>query len=490
MNNLKKKVISGLGWSSTSRIFQYIFNFIITIVLIRLIDPSEFGVFAMAVVLIGFASLFSEIGFNEALIQKKDITGVQLNSIFWLNLIIAFTITVILVLTAPLISIFYKENILKEIIVIISINFLILPFQSIQTVLLKKNLEFKKISIIEIITMLVSGFFALALAVLNFKIWALVAQSIVSSLTRVILIRKFSSWRVEFKFDLKSIKILFKFSSNLFGFKLFNYFARNMDNILIGKYLGANSLGIYSKAYSIMLFPITKLGGIISQVLFPALSSIQSDLKRVKKIYLQITRGIAILTFPLIIGIITISDKLIPLLFGEKWIDIIPVLQILCIGGLAQSIGTTMGIIYTSQGRTDIMMKWGIFSGTVRVIAIIIGLRWGIIGVSSLYVLSGYLFLFYPGWKIVGKIINMKFTEMMKNLFPAFLSSIIMGIAVFSLGLLLPDSLNDFTRLFIEVLFGIILYVFIISAFKLKAYLEIKDIVISKLKNKKKKYLK
>ncbi|MBN2396502.1 MAG: MOP flippase family protein [Candidatus Atribacteria bacterium] len=472
VDNLKNKIFSGLAWSGTGQIVQQATQFIIGVILARLLSPRDFGLIAMIIVFTGFAEIFKDLGLGSAIIQKKGLENDHLNSIFWVNIITGLLLTgVIIGLSEPIAS-FYNEPKLKKITIVISLNFFIASLSIVNRSILRKNMSFKQIANIQILAIIIPAMIAIIMALKGFGVWSLVFRSIISTSITTLLFWTYSPFQPTFSFNKDKIKELIGYSSNLLGFNLFNYWARNFDNLLIGKFISSAALGIYSRAYALMLLPITQLSMIVSQVMFPALSSIQDDNDRIKKIYLKATRCIALITFPLMTGLLVVSEPFILVIYGNKWSEVVPILQILCMIGLVQSVGTTVGWIYTSQGRTDIMLKWGIFAGIFRVFAFIIGLQWGVIGVASSYVISTSLLL-YPGWTIPGRLINMRFTEMLKNLSATIYCSTIMGLAVWALGFFILKGMSPLWILVIQITFGAFQYIVLIHILKVKAFKEV-----------------
>ena len=424
----------------------------------------------MILVFSGFAQLFGEFGLGSAVVQKIDIQPHQLNSVFWLNIVIGFLLTLIFIVFSPLIANFYNEPSLKLYIPVFSSIFLINSLSIVQNSLLQKKMDFKKIAIIEINATAWSGLIAIIMAFKGFGTWSLITQYLISSFVSVILVWRVSDWRPNLSFSFTGLKGLINYGSNLLGFNVFNYGSRNVDNFLVGKFIGKSALGIYTRAYNLMLLPISQISSVISRVLFPAMCEIQNDKERTKQIYLKAIRIVGLITFPLMIGLLVSAENFVFGIFGAKWKEMIPIFQILCITGLLQGVSSTTGIIYTSQGRTDLMFKWGIFSGIVCMLSFIIGLHWGIIGIASAYVVSGYLILWYPGWVIPGKLINLHFREMLKNLMGPFFCSLAMGLIMWITGNFLSQQWPYLFRLFLQFIIGVFVYWTFLTMFKLKAY--------------------
>ena len=483
MSELKSKVTAGLKWSGLSQVTQQAVQFAIYVALARLLSPREFGLIGMIIVLTGFADIFVEMGLGSALVQKQDVQERHRNSIFWTNVVLGLALMFIFILLSGIISAFYKEPQLKFITMCLSFNFFLSSLGIIHWNLLLKNMDFRSIFIVNTTSTLLSGLVAITLAIFGFGVWCLVVQSVMVNILSMLLLWHFSPWRPSFQFDRHALKEIISFSANMLGFNVTNFLINNTDKLLIGRLTGSQQLGIYSRAYQLMVLPINQISGIMTRVMFPALSVIQENKEKVKEVYLRSTRIIALVTFPLMMGFVILARPFTLSLLGPKWVDIVPILQVFCLAGIGQSIGTTTGWLYTSQGRTDIMFKWSLCAGAIRISSMIIGLRWGIVGVAAAYVISGYTLLTYPGWSIAGKLVNMRFGEMLLNLRKPFFCAIIMSAVIFSMSLAIPSSWNSWFQLGVLTIIGFTSYIFLIHFYKIEGYVELRSFIVQELKN-------
>jgi O-antigen/teichoic acid export membrane protein len=475
--DLDSKIRIGVAWSGLAQVGGQLASLAITIVLTRLLLPEDFGLIAMVVVFSGFAAVFLDMGFGAALIQKLDLQQHHKNAVFWLNIIVGASITLLLAAAAPYIAAFYGVPALQPLTVAISVIFFINSFATVQIALLQKAMNFRTLAIAQLTGTVLSGLLAIYLAFSGFGVWSLVAMSITSAIIVVVVLWAIAPWRPDLSLRWDALRDLSKFSRNLVGFSVFNYWVRNGDNLLIGRYVGSAALGIYARSYTILLVPVWQISGIISSVMFPALSAIQQDMERVRETYLTSISIISLATFPMTLGLLVVSQSFVLALFGEKWAGMIPILQIFCILGTLQSVGTTVGWIYQSQGRTDIMFRWGLIAGTIYIISFVVGLRWGPVGVAVAYTVA-YLSTWYPGWSIPARLIDLNFLTMLKKLSPTFYVATAMAVAVWALGLIFPSSWSYVTRLAVQVLFGIIIYWGLLHLFKIEAYRTASNLVL------------
>ncbi|RJP15558.1 MAG: colanic acid exporter [Candidatus Abyssobacteria bacterium SURF_5] len=475
-DGLRQKTITGVIWSALMQFGQLTAWFLVTVLLARLLTPKDFGLIGMVTVFTGFAVLINEFGFGSALIQRQDIEERHLNSVFWLNVVTGFAFTVLFIAASPLIARLYNEPALIPLTSVVALSFAISSLKVVQHALLNKSMDFRRLAIINVAAVFVAGLIAVGMALTGFGVWSLVANLLIMASIQVLLMWRLSRWRPKFEWDTQAIRELFGFSANLVGFRVLNYWTSNADNLLIGKFISAAALGIYGRAYEFRILPLVLGSWVLDKVMFPALSAIQHDKRRVKQFFLRGNRTIALLTFPMMMGLLVIARPFTLAVFGQKWEAAIIIIQIFCVEAMGRSILTTSGWIYLSQGRTDIQLRWEILVGIVRFLSIIVGLRWGAAGVAAAWTFSLYFILWYPSWTIVGRLIGMRATEVLSNVASIFLCSAIMAGAVFLAGLALPES-NYWLRVAVQVPLGAAVYMLVIHFLKVRAYLEVRELV-------------
>lgn len=483
---LRQKSINGVIWNSIGRFSNQILQFILSIILMRLLQPSDFGLIAMAMVFIGFAGIFSEFGFSSAIIQNRFVNELHLSSIFWLNIIVGTIFTFIMFFNAKILAEFYNNDSLIQTIRLLSFTFILSSISIVPNTILQKAMRYDVINKISIVAMIVSGMVSVSLAIRGWGVLALVFQNLVSQLIKTPLMLKAVNWKPKLVFDIKSIKDLFSFSAYLTGFNIINYWSRRSDDLLIGKFIGSDGLGIYSRAYNLMLLPLTQIIGVVSNVMFPALSSIQNDKVRIKRIYLEVVEVISFITFPLMICLIAIAHNFILAVFGSKWAEVIPVIQILAFVGVIQSIGNPVGWIYASLGKTKWMFWWGIFASTITILAIVIGIIIGsIYSVAIAYLITSFL-LIYPVIAIPGRLINLTFYELINKIYPILIISLITSSITYLIDATILLNQDVIVRLLSQIFISVTLYLFIMSAFKITTFLKIKNLVVEHLNSVKK----
>lgn len=480
MRDLRDKTLAGLKWSGATHIACQALQFAISVIVARALSPEEFGLMGMVAVFSGLANVFNGLGLGTALVQKQNLEERHLSTILWVNIACGATMTAAFAAAAPAIARFYGEPVLRALTVATGFTFFLGSLGIVQRNILIRAMDFRGLFIIETTAVACAGVVAVAGAVTGWGAWSLVAQSLVFTAVYTLMLWRMSPWRPALIIDGAALRELWGFSSNLLGYNLLNFSDRNLDNLLIGKFIGSGALGIYARAYGLMLLPIDQVSCVLTRVMFPALSVLQGDLDSVKRIYLRATRAIALVSFPMMLGLLVVADPLILTMYGEKWRGAVPLIQIFCLTGMAQSIGTTVGWIFNSQGRTDIQLQLGVGTFIVRSLAFVLGLRWGILGVTVAYVASDYV-LFYPCWAIPGRLIGMSVGEIVGNVAKTFLCAATMAGAVWLLGLLLPPWWPSWAVLAAQVPAGVIVYLALIHFLQLEAYLELRALAAEQL---------
>lgn len=476
-DDFRQKTIAGISWSVVSKMGSQIMRFVIGIILARLLSPEAYGLIGMIVVFTGFAELFIDMGFGAALIQKQDTTPKHYDTVFWLNAGVGLLLTGAFMAGAPLIANFYDEALLVPLTLLISANFFIGSLGIIQLSRFKKALAFKKLAVVDLATVALAGAVGIAMALSGGGVWSLAVQNVVMTFSKTGILWMLSDWRPHFRWSRAAVADLFGFSAHLLGFKTINYWARNADYLLIGRFLSSAALGIYTNAYKIMLLPVRQVSSTIGRVMFPAFSSIQHDRERVAQIYLRITRTIALVSFPLMAGLAAVADHFVLGVLGAQWRPMIPILQIFCFVGLVQSISTLNGNLYQSQGRTDLQFKVGGIVNVTRVGAIVLGLQEGIVGVAVAYSIHLFVVL-YPSLRIPLSLVELTFGKLVENLAAVFFVALAMGGMVWGVGSVLSPAWSPAAVLAVQVPLGMVVFWALVHSLNLEAYRDTRALLV------------
>lgn len=454
---LSRRIANGLSWSLASRVWAQGCQFAFSIVLARLLTPADFGIVGMLFVITGFAQAISDAGLSSALIYEQRVNETHFSTVFWLQLFVGICICAIFASTAPFIAQFYEMPLLKPLAEIVAVVFVIQALGQSHSALLSKELRFKELAIINVTTTTISGAISIVLATQGFGVWSLVWPSLVSSAVSTVLLWNFSRWMPSLVFDMSAAKTLGGYGMYLLGHTSINYWLRNADKLVIGRVLGAHDLGIYARAYSLMLLPLNNIGSVLGQVMFPELAKLQTDLPRFARSYVSSIQLIALVMFPLMIGIAALSEPLVLLLLGTKWREVVPVLQILSLVAVLQSIVFPVGWIFTALGKTKEQFKLSLVLGTLFIPTIGIGIFFGLMGIVYGYalwtLLSSWLNL-----RLAGSFIDLPLTKIVKSVSSTFVWALLMGALVLYLDRSILSETPNYLRVGLGALLGSLFY--------------------------------
>ena len=415
----KQRAVSGIKWTGFSSAGRSGLQLLQLAFLGRMLAPSDFGLMAMAMVAIGFAQVFADMGISNAIIYRQDSTHEELSSLYWLNIFAGVSIFLLIWILSPPVAAFYKEIRLTNLLRLTGIIFLIVPFGQQFQILLQKELKFNSLAGIEISSSVIGTVTAILTAFAGQGVYSLVWGQIVgaSCRTLALVVVGWKNWRPSFRFSIKAIKEYIGFGLYQMGERGLNYFSWNLDKLLIGRLLGAEALGFYSVAYQLMLRPMQIINPVITKVAFPLFSKIQNDDLRLRNGYLQVVEVIAFVSMPVYFGMYAVSDSLVPLLLGQGWVDAVAIFNILVILGMFYSLGNPVGSLLLSKGRADLGFWLNVFAATISVPAIIIGSRWGTTGVAWALVLITAFALFPCGFVLRWFVVKLRPLEYIRSFF-------------------------------------------------------------------------
>jgi O-antigen/teichoic acid export membrane protein len=478
MHQLRQRTLAGLGWSGATQILGLVFQFAFSVVLARLLGPAEFGLMAMILVFTGFASILADLGLGAFIIQKPLVTDAHLNSAFWLSVAVGGFLTILFGIVAPLVASFYDQPQLRVLTVVVAFNFLLGSLSVVQSALLSKSIDFRTRFWIESVSTIVSGIAALVLALSDAGVWSLVGQLLVLTTARTLMMWWRSPWRPARAFEPAAAWELLRFGRHLLASNAVIYWENNLDKVVIGRVIGDASLGIYNLSERLIRIPSTNVTGFAGAVMFPALSAMHGDADSVKRVYLLSNRLIALVTFPMMAGLGVLAEPVILFLLGDKWRSAIGIVQLLCMAGMAQSVYTTASWIYMSRGRPDIGLRLSIYALLARVAGVLVGVHWGILGIAWAYVLGVYGFCLYPAWAAAGRLIGLRFVEILRNVGGPFFCATCMAVVIWGVDRWVLFDQALWLRIMVDVITGIFVYAFLIHAFRLKAWDDIRELML------------
>ncbi len=469
---LGSRMFQGMVWSAFGRIFIQVAQFSLGIILARILSPKEYGIFAILLVFITVSKVFVDSGFTKALIQKKDRTEDDISTVFLFNIGISLFFYALLWFASPYIENFYKTESLALYIRVLSLTLITNALFTVPNTLITIRLDFKKLTIINFITTITSGGIAVYLAYIGFGIWALVFQTLFRSILTAIIIWLWFRWKPNWVFSKTSFKELFSYGSKLLISSLLTVLFTNLNTILIGKYINTKDLGFYSRGKQ---FSDVMLGVFNSTfgVLLPGLSPLQ-DQKEVLVAHTRtIIRASALISVPIFIGLSVMAEPIIKLLLTDKWLIAVPIMKIYCLARLITvTSGINLNLLYVT-GRTDLALKQEVLKIAVRVVLVIFALQYGIIYIAFAELLTTAIHFsintYYPG-----KLMKYGAFKQIKDIFPILLAGVVMAAGMYSITLIIQDSLIQLSSAVLMVP----LYLLLIYWFKIPEL----NLILSKTK--------
>ena len=455
MSSLKDKTVKGVIWSAVDRFSAQGIQFVFSILIARLLVPEDYGVIAMLNIFLAVSQTFIDSGFGTALIRKIDRTETDFSTVFYFNIAVASVFYIILFFSASAIANFYDTPLLESVTKIIALNLIINSLSGIHNAKLSIEIDFKSRAKISIITTLMTGAVGLWMAYAGYGVWALVVQSVLSSVIRTILLWIVVKWHPLLVFSWKSFKELFSFGSKLLASGLLDTLYNNIYTLVIGKVLSPSTLGIYSKASSLAQFPSSNITGVLQGVTFPILSSIQNEEERLADAYKRFLRIAAFIIFPLMVGLSAVADPLIRIILTDKWAGAIILLQIMCFTMMWFPIHAINLNLLQVKGRSDYFLKLEIIKKVQGLLFLVITVPMGIVAMCCGKVISSLISLVW-NTHYTKKLINYGFFAQMKDLLPILLHSLVMGGIVAIVVQFMPTL---WLKLIVGVISGIIYYI-------------------------------
>lgn len=452
--SLKSTLFKGIFWTGVDRFSVQIIQFIISIILARLLVPSEFGLIAMTTIFIAIAQVFIDSGFSNALIQKKNRSSSDFSTVFVFNFIISLVVYFLLYGIAPYVSDFYKESQLTSIIRWVSLNLILSGVSIVQRSILLIELRFKTTALISLTAVLISGILGIILAYLGKGVWALIIQILASNAITALLFFFLSKWKISMHFSRTSFQNLFSFGSKLLTSSLIHSIYTNLYSLVIGKFYSSTEVGYYNRMATFALFPSSNLITVINRAIFPIQCQIQDENERLKSIFNSYLKLSIIFVFPIMIGMCAMATSLISVILTDKWLPATPYFQILCFAFMWSPLMMINNQILIVKGRSDLFLKAEILKKIVAITILILTINSGLkilcYGLVFYHILDFLIII--PFTK---KVIQTSYKEQISNLAPTLALSLFMG-AIIYFSINLVDS--NIGKVLFGTLIGFVVY--------------------------------
>ncbi len=481
--SIKQQTVNGVLWSSVERFSIQGIQFVLGIIMARLLSPREFGVVGMLAIFMAVAQSFVDSGFSNALIRKKNRTEIDFSTAFYFNIVVGIVCYLILFLAAPLIAGFYDTPVLKQLTRLIALNVFLNSLVIVQRAQFTIRVDFKTQATVTIPAVLLSGLLGIALAYLGYGVWALAIQSVSRTGLNVLAFWLVSKWRPQRAYSWDSFRDLFSFGSRMLLSGLLDIVYKNMYTLVIGKVFSARDLGFYTRAQQFVNLPSSNVTGILSRVTFPILSNIQDDDRQLQDIYRKYLRISAFVVFPLMMGLAALAYPLVLFLLTDKWEGCVILLQIMCFSMMWYPIHAINLNLLQVKGRSDLFLRLEIIKKIVGVAILCITIPLGLIPMLIGSVCSSLIALVI-NTHYTGKLIHVGFFKQMGDLLPTGFLSLLMGVVVWLCVRLLHGQ-PLLLQLCAGFLIGVGFYIGMAALFRMREWEQVRSLFISRFMKKK-----
>jgi len=451
---LKQKSTIGILWGFVEKLSVYGIQFVISVIIARILMPSDYGLIGMLTIFMALSNLFVDSGFSQALIQKRDRSNIDFSTVFYFNLAISIVVYFLLFVSAPYIAEFYKTPQLSMITRVISLNVILQSLSIVQVTKLTIDLNFKIKAIVNTISGLLSGLLGVALAYLGYGVWALVFQTLAKTFINSVLFGILIKWMPLMAFSVQSFKILFHFGSKLLIAGTVATLVNNFYTILIGKQFSAKELGYYTRGKQFSDLFANTVTDVLQSVTFPIMSSLQDRDEKLYDVYRKLIRFTMFLVLPSMVSLALISEPFIRLLLTEKWMSAVPILQWLSIARIFTPISSLNLNILKAKGRSDLFLKIDLSKLPLTVGALLITYRFGIfyvvVGQTVVTLICFFINAYYPG-----KLLKYGALKQLNDIKPMIIAVLGMAGVMYSVVQLIP---YDILKISISLIMGFSTY--------------------------------
>lgn len=471
--SLKNKTVKGIVWSSIERFSVQGIQFLVMIVMARLLTPKDYGLVGMVAIFIAVAQSLVDSGFSQALIRKQNRTETDNSTVFYFNIVVGILLYLVLFAIAPWVADFYNSPELTALMRVICLSVVFNSFVVVQRALLTVNIDFKTQAKASLTAAVVSGVIGIGMAYSGFSYWSIVAQQLANLGLNTLLLWIFTRWRPRWIYSWGSFRELFTFGSKLMFSGLLDVVYRNMYLLVIGKVFTASSLGYYTRANQFAEFPSSNLTGIMQRVTYPVLCQIQDDDERLAQIYRRFLRLSAFLIFPLLVGLSAVAEPFVLLLLKEQWLFAATLLQIICFAMMWYPIHAINLNLLQVKGRSDLFLRLEIIKKAIAVLILCVTIPMGLIAMCVGQILSSLIALII-NTNYTGKLIQVGFLRQMRDLLPTLLLSLSMWGVVYGITSCLSGII---LQLIVGIIAGMVYYIALSALFHFPELKELYSII-------------
>lgn len=465
--NMKKKVLSGLFWKVMENGGTQGIQFLVSVLLARMLTPAESGEVMLIMIFITIGNVFVQSGFNTSLIQKQRVDEADYSSAFYLSMAIAVVLYGILYLSAPAVGRFYGQPVFCPVLRILSVTLFFGAVTSVQTAVVARNMEFRKLCLASLSAALGSGVIGVFMAARGFGLWALAMQQFFYSFFLMAVLALLVKWRPRLLFSVKKAGELFSYGWKILCSGLIDTVFNNVYGLVIGKLYNSDMMGQYSRGNQFPALIANNLGAAIQSVMLPAFSASQEDRERLKSMVRRSIVTSSYLVFPMMAGLIAVAEPMVKLLLTDKYLPCVPMLRLLCVAYATWPLHVANLQAINAMGRSEIFLKLEIVKKAVSAIALLISIPYGILTMVAFRAVTDFICTFinaYPNKKLL----NYSFLEQWKDVFPSLLLSAVMCVCVYGVQYIIEGTL---LTLGVQILFGVLIYAGLSWLFRLESFL-------------------
>lgn len=454
-----------MAWSAVTSVFGQVVTFGFGIILARLLAPEDFGCLAAIIIFLEVGSSIVSSGFVSALIQYPTVNETHYSTVMVAGLLMGMTGCLIFVGISPWVGELFQNVVVGQVLSVMSAYLVILPFITVPTAQLRKQLDFRSTGIVEVVQQMVTGGVSVCLAYIGWGVWSLVIGRLLGHVCLAVCLSRLARWKPCFQFNRRAFSELVPLSINVTAANILNDVSQNIGFSLIGRLLGANPLGLYHRAHYLMTLPMTRITGAVNNVLYSAFAEVQTDPPRAKRGLLKSTCYVSLVSNPILTGLLFTSPSLIHTLYGNKWMGVVSPLQILCLAGILFAVEPLAVSLITAMGYAGFEVRRQVIYLLVMVAGVMAGSRWGLVGVAWAMLGASIVFLFLLQ-RLLRRLVNLSFSEYVAVTIPSFLGCGVMAGALLAFQRLMQEAVDPLSpgMLISSASLGAVIYALSVSS--------------------------
>jgi O-antigen/teichoic acid export membrane protein len=465
----RRRILAALQWNVSGEAAAQGMRFAFGIWLARLLTPRAFGLMAILMILVQVLLANADLGFEEALIQRRDVREAHRSSVFWALLLPGLGLGAVQVAVAPWLARFFDVGELAPLATGLSVVYLLRVVGTVPRAIVARDLDFRIVASRRCAAVGLAGACAVVMAWRGWGVTSLAAEVVLSTGLESVLLLRASRWRPRLELRLAALRELAGFGAYRPVTGALNYWAQRLDQLLIGKLIGSNSLGLYARVFNVTRFPVVSVARVFVNVVFPSLSGIQDDAAHVRDVYLRTTGAVALAAVPIAMGLWAAAEPFVLGVLGPQWRGAIPILRILALGGLFDSLIVFSTGLYLAQGRADLVLWLTVAQRAFTIVAVVIGLAWGVLGVATAQLLAAAVGVL-PMLLFAGRLVDLPLRTVLARLAPVVAAGMVMAATVAGVGRWAAPGHGMVSLLGLEVVVGAASYWTVLHLLAASAY--------------------